>query len=183
MASWPTGIEIIKGLLAANNLQKVAPSRKAATAMLAAAAKHLESASLVAQTDPDARTRCFTMPPAKASPGSCRRKAFARRAAAATTRSKRRSPRSSPSHRPETHSSLSDACGEHAIRSSTTTSPRSPQTTSPPTNLSSEHSTRSRPSLSTSCPSSSTEQPNPTSAHSSVTRSRFSPRERGGRKR
>lgn len=53
MASWPTGIEIIKGLLAANNLQKVAPSRKAATAMLAAAAKHLESASLVARTDPD----------------------------------------------------------------------------------------------------------------------------------
>lgn len=53
MASWPTGIEIIKGLLATNSLQKVAPSREAATAMLNAAARHLESASLVAQTDPD----------------------------------------------------------------------------------------------------------------------------------
>lgn len=53
MASWPTGIEAIRGLLAANSLQKVAPSREAAQAMLDAAAKHLDSALVVAATDPD----------------------------------------------------------------------------------------------------------------------------------
>jgi YD repeat-containing protein len=53
MASWPTGIETIRGLIAANSLQKVAPSREAAEAMLDAAAKHLASAQLVAESDPD----------------------------------------------------------------------------------------------------------------------------------
>ena len=52
-ASWSTGIEAIKGLLAANSLQKVAPSREAAQTILAAAAKHLDSALVVAATDPD----------------------------------------------------------------------------------------------------------------------------------
>jgi hypothetical protein len=53
MASWPTGIETIKSLLAANSLQKVAPSREAAQATLDAAAKHLDSAQAVAESDPD----------------------------------------------------------------------------------------------------------------------------------
>jgi YD repeat-containing protein len=53
MASWPTGIETIRSLIAANSLQKVAPSREAAHAMLDAAAKHLDSAQVVARTDPD----------------------------------------------------------------------------------------------------------------------------------
>jgi hypothetical protein len=35
MASWPTGIETIKALIAAGNLQKVAPSLKSAQGFLA----------------------------------------------------------------------------------------------------------------------------------------------------
>ena len=53
MASWPTGIDAIKAMVASNNLQKVAPSLDAATGMLNAAAKHIDSAVLVAQVDPD----------------------------------------------------------------------------------------------------------------------------------
>jgi len=53
MSSWPTGIETIKQLLAADNLQKVAPSREAASASLDAAARHLDSALQVADADPD----------------------------------------------------------------------------------------------------------------------------------
>lgn len=53
MGSWPTGIETIRSLIAANSLQKVAPSRESADAMLAAAAKHLDSAQVVARSDPD----------------------------------------------------------------------------------------------------------------------------------
>jgi hypothetical protein len=53
MSSWPTGIEAIKQLLAADNLQKVAPSREAASASLDAAGRHLDSALQVAEADPD----------------------------------------------------------------------------------------------------------------------------------
>jgi YD repeat-containing protein len=53
VASWPTGIETIKALLASNSLQKVSPSKDAATAYLAAAAKHLDSGLLVAAFDAD----------------------------------------------------------------------------------------------------------------------------------
>jgi hypothetical protein len=53
MSSWPTGIDTIKQLLAASNLQKVAPSREAANTFLDAAAKHLDSALTVAEHDPD----------------------------------------------------------------------------------------------------------------------------------
>ncbi|MDQ2838627.1 MAG: hypothetical protein M3Y42_07285 [Actinomycetota bacterium] len=53
MASWPTGIESIKALLVANNLQRVSPSREAAAGFLRAAGRHLDSALLVADTDPD----------------------------------------------------------------------------------------------------------------------------------
>lgn len=52
MASWPTGIETIKTLIAAGNLQKVAPSRESARGFLAQAAGHLDSAHSVADTDP-----------------------------------------------------------------------------------------------------------------------------------
>jgi hypothetical protein len=52
--SWPTGIETIKALLAAENLQKVAPSLDAATASLHAAARHIDSALLLTEHDPDA---------------------------------------------------------------------------------------------------------------------------------
>lgn len=52
MPSWPTGIETIKELLAASNLQKVAPSLEAAHGFLAQAAGHLDSAQSVAATDP-----------------------------------------------------------------------------------------------------------------------------------
>ncbi len=51
--SWPTGIETIKELLAAGNVQKVAPSLESVEATLAAAAKHLDSASVLAASDPD----------------------------------------------------------------------------------------------------------------------------------
>jgi hypothetical protein len=53
MASWPTGIKTIRSLIATNSLQQVAPSREAAEAMLDAAAKHLDSAKLVAESDAD----------------------------------------------------------------------------------------------------------------------------------
>lgn len=53
MASWPTGIETVRGLLAANSLQKVAPSREAAHSLLNAASKHLDSSRAVAEFDPD----------------------------------------------------------------------------------------------------------------------------------
>jgi hypothetical protein len=49
--SWPTGIETIKHLLATDDLQKVSPSPTAASAFLDAAAKHLDSALLVADAD------------------------------------------------------------------------------------------------------------------------------------
>lgn len=52
MPSWPTGIEAIKELIAASNLQKVAPSLDAAHSFLAQAAGHLDSAQSVAVTDP-----------------------------------------------------------------------------------------------------------------------------------
>ncbi len=52
MASWPTGIETIKALIAAGNLQKVAPSLKSAQGFLAQAAGHLDSAQSVSETDP-----------------------------------------------------------------------------------------------------------------------------------
>ena len=60
MASWPTGIETIKALIAAGNLQKVAPSLKSAQGFLAQAAGHLDSAQSVSETDRPARTRCCT---------------------------------------------------------------------------------------------------------------------------
>lgn len=53
MASWPTGIETIQRLLATGALQKVSPSREAATAFLDAAAKHIDSAVRIADADPD----------------------------------------------------------------------------------------------------------------------------------
>ena len=52
MASWPTGIETIKALIAAGNLQKVAPSLTSAQGFLAQAAGHLDSAQSVSETDP-----------------------------------------------------------------------------------------------------------------------------------
>jgi hypothetical protein len=52
MPSWPTGIETINDLLAAGNLQKVAPSLDAAHGFLAQAAGHLDSALSVATSDP-----------------------------------------------------------------------------------------------------------------------------------
>jgi hypothetical protein len=51
--SWPTGIETIKDLLAAENLQKVAPSLDAAAASLDAATRHIDSALLLAEHDAD----------------------------------------------------------------------------------------------------------------------------------
>jgi hypothetical protein len=51
--SWPTGIETIKDLLAAGNLQQVAPSLDAAAASLDAARRHIDSALLLAEHDPD----------------------------------------------------------------------------------------------------------------------------------
>ncbi len=53
MSSWATGIDTITQLLAAGNLQKVSPSLDSATAALAAAAKHLDSALVLADSDPD----------------------------------------------------------------------------------------------------------------------------------
>jgi len=52
MPSWPTGIETIKELIVAGNLQKVTPSLEAAHGFLAQAAGHLDSAQSVAATDP-----------------------------------------------------------------------------------------------------------------------------------
>jgi hypothetical protein len=53
MASWPTGIETIQHLLARGDLQKVAASADAAASFLDQAAKHLHSATAVADSDPD----------------------------------------------------------------------------------------------------------------------------------
>jgi hypothetical protein len=50
--SWPTGIETVKELIVAGNLQKVAPSLESAHSFLAQAAGHLASAQSVATTDP-----------------------------------------------------------------------------------------------------------------------------------
>jgi hypothetical protein len=52
MASWPTGVETIKELIAAGNLEKVAPSLEAARGFLAQAAGHINSARTVANADP-----------------------------------------------------------------------------------------------------------------------------------
>lgn len=52
MASWPTGVEAIKALIAAGNLQNVAPSLDSARGFLAQAAGHLDSAQRLAGTDP-----------------------------------------------------------------------------------------------------------------------------------
>ena len=52
MASWPTGVEEIKALIAAGNLQTVAPSLESARGFLAQAAGHLGSAQKLADTDP-----------------------------------------------------------------------------------------------------------------------------------
>jgi hypothetical protein len=52
MASWPTGIETIKELIAAGNLEKVAPSLEAARGFLLQAAGHIDSAHTVANADP-----------------------------------------------------------------------------------------------------------------------------------
>src|SRR6476620_4890398 len=52
MASWPTGVDTIKALIAAGNLQQVAPSMESAHGFLAQAAGHLDSAQRVAETDP-----------------------------------------------------------------------------------------------------------------------------------
>lgn len=51
--SWPTGIETIQLLLARGDLQKVAPSVEASASFLDQAAKHLDSAAAVADSDPD----------------------------------------------------------------------------------------------------------------------------------
>jgi hypothetical protein len=52
MASWPIGIETIKELIAAGNLEKVAPSLEAAHGFLLQAAGHIDSAHTVANADP-----------------------------------------------------------------------------------------------------------------------------------
>lgn len=52
MASWPTGVDAIKVLIAAGNLQKVAPSLESARGFLTQAAGHLDSAQSLADTDP-----------------------------------------------------------------------------------------------------------------------------------
>jgi hypothetical protein len=59
MSSWPTGIETIRQLLAAGNLQKVSPSIESAQAALIIAAKHMDSALALAPTDPDG---AYTLP-------------------------------------------------------------------------------------------------------------------------
>ena len=53
MSSWPTGIETIKALLAEQNLQKVSPSVETAGTALEAAARHLDSALVLADDDPE----------------------------------------------------------------------------------------------------------------------------------
>ena len=53
MSSWPTGVDAIKRLLASGDLQRVAASTDAASAFLAQAARHLDSALAVANADPD----------------------------------------------------------------------------------------------------------------------------------
>lgn len=52
MASWPTGIDTIKTLIAAGSLQNVAPSLESARGFLVQAAGHLDSAQRLADTDP-----------------------------------------------------------------------------------------------------------------------------------
>jgi hypothetical protein len=52
VASWPTEIETIKELIAAGNLENVAPSLEAAHGFLAQAAGHIDSARSVENADP-----------------------------------------------------------------------------------------------------------------------------------
>jgi hypothetical protein len=75
MASWPTGIDTIRRLIAAHSLQKVAASREGARTTLDAAAKHMDSAQLLDPTRPP-RTPCSTTPRARAWPPSYKRKAL-----------------------------------------------------------------------------------------------------------
>jgi len=51
--SWPTGIDAIKQLLGSGSLQKVSASLDVAATFLSTAARHLDSAALVAEEDPD----------------------------------------------------------------------------------------------------------------------------------
>lgn len=51
MASWPTGVDEIKALIAAGNLQNVAPSLESARGFLVQAATHVDSAQQLAGTD------------------------------------------------------------------------------------------------------------------------------------
>lgn len=51
--SRPTGIETIRQLISTGSLQKVSPSLDAAAALLDVAIKHLNSAAVVAESDPD----------------------------------------------------------------------------------------------------------------------------------
>ena len=133
MASWPTGIETIKELIAAGNLEKVAPSLEAAHGFLAQAAGHIDSAHTVANADPTARTHCSTTPHAKVSLLCCKHKVCVPPARADTMRSNKPSPLSSLNRHPARRSAPSRAYGETATKSSTRTTHRSLPRTSTPT--------------------------------------------------
>lgn len=52
MTRWGTGREDVEAMVAAGDLEQVAPSAENATRLLAEAARHLQSAELVADADP-----------------------------------------------------------------------------------------------------------------------------------
>jgi hypothetical protein len=72
VSSWPTCVEAVKQMLASGNLQKVAPSREAATTFLDAAERHLESALAVTESDPDGAYSLLYDAARKALPHSCK---------------------------------------------------------------------------------------------------------------
>jgi hypothetical protein len=166
MASWPTGIETIKSLLAANSLQKVAPSREAAQATLDAAAKHLDSAQAVAESDPDgaytllydaARKGLAAMLQTQGLRSTSRGGHYAVQEAISAQFTK-------PPPR-GTRSVLSAAYVEAATKSSTTTSRPSPPKTWPRTLLSCALCTTWHANSSTCSPCSSIDVTRPTNCH------------------
>jgi hypothetical protein len=89
--SGPTGADVVRRLLQERRLQSVPADRAAAEALLEAAAGHLDSALIVADSDPDGAYTMLSTLLARAWPHSCKHRAA--RALSAPTRTSSRARR------------------------------------------------------------------------------------------
>ena len=121
MASWPTGIETIKALIAAGNLQKVAPSLKSAQGFLAQAAGHLDSAQSVSETDPTGAYSLLYDAARKSLAAVLHVQGLRATSKGGHYAIQEAISAQLPSRRRVTHSAPSGACGAPATRLSTTT--------------------------------------------------------------